>query len=222
MWLPRSYRDCLRRRFLAPLWRHTPHDLRCTRVPTISLILRLRLLKLLGISAGRERGLVPTSELGHIGCDEAFQLAQKPDSWHRSEVRTGGFHTWLADSLWRLTCCFPRAGEVRACCAFVSLTRWVRTETRRRGFWSQEVPPLGPRGQREAPAHRRLHPGAGSAPLHRTGEAGGRGRPAERGGMTAPRTPWPPPVRSGAGRGGDRLHGVARRRRGGRRTGAWR
>lgn len=69
MWLPRSYQDFLRRRFLAPLWRHTPHDLRCTRVPTISLILRLRLLKLLGISAGRERGLVPTSELGHTGCD---------------------------------------------------------------------------------------------------------------------------------------------------------
>lgn len=73
MWLPRSYQGCRRRRSPAPLWRHAPHDLRCTKVPTISLILPLRPLKPLGISAGRERGLVPTSELGHTCCDSVTQ-----------------------------------------------------------------------------------------------------------------------------------------------------
>lgn len=45
----------------------TPCDLRCTYVPSISLISPPGGLKLLGISAGQERGLVPTKSLGHIG-----------------------------------------------------------------------------------------------------------------------------------------------------------
>lgn len=44
---------------------NTPRDLRCTKVPTISLILPLQPLMLLGISAGHERCLVPSSNLGH-------------------------------------------------------------------------------------------------------------------------------------------------------------
>ncbi|WP_405622967.1 DUF6308 family protein [Streptomyces sp. NBC_00076] len=43
----------------------TPRDLRCTKVPTISLISYRQLLNLVGISAGHERCLVPTSDPGH-------------------------------------------------------------------------------------------------------------------------------------------------------------
>ena len=43
----------------------TPCDLRCTKVPTISLISYRELLNLVGISAGHERCLMPTKNLGH-------------------------------------------------------------------------------------------------------------------------------------------------------------
>jgi hypothetical protein len=45
--------------------------LRCTKVPTISLIPGLRLL-LVGISAGCERGPVPTTDPGHIFVPRIF------------------------------------------------------------------------------------------------------------------------------------------------------
>jgi hypothetical protein len=45
----------------------TPCDLRCTKVPTISLIPYLEVLNLIGISAGHEGCPVPTSDPGHTG-----------------------------------------------------------------------------------------------------------------------------------------------------------
>lgn len=54
----------------------TPPDLRCTKVPTISLIPHFKMLKLLGISAGHERPLVPTIDPGHTLVTRIF-------SWHK-------------------------------------------------------------------------------------------------------------------------------------------
>jgi hypothetical protein len=53
----------------------TPCDLRCTKVPTISLISCLRSLKPVGISAGCERGLVSTTDPGHTPYDGGPSVA---------------------------------------------------------------------------------------------------------------------------------------------------
>lgn len=92
----------------------TPCDLRCTKVPTISLIPRLKVLELIGISAGPERGLVPTTDPGHTCCDEDWEVtAHHFDAPSSGRAFRLGSHRELAalvigSALWLVFHCVRR------------------------------------------------------------------------------------------------------------------